>query len=401
MTRFPRIGSEIPGAISSVLEAWRPRLVELSHALHADPECGGEEHRAASRVAALLAEAGFAIAPPFPGLPTAVSARRGSGEFVVAVCIEYDALPEIGHGCGHNVHGAAALGAAIALAEVCDDLGITVHALGTPAEETTGGKVDLIEAGAFDDATCAVMAHASHEHAIRSSSLALSMWDVHYAGRPAHAATAPHEGINALDALVVAQTAIGLARQQLPPGCIVSVIVTEGGRSRNVIPDSARASVEVRAPSFTTLQEVKQRITACFEAGALATGAELTLIPFGHDIAELRQDRFLSDEYRSALEREGRTVSDLDGAPIASTDMGNVSQFLPSIHPALGYARPGIAHHTAAFAAQGIGPAADEAILVGARALAAAVAAAAASPEQRARLLGEQLLRTVDDGRAR
>ncbi len=377
----------IQGRICAALERWQPRILRLSHAIHADPELSGEEFRAAKRAGALLRSGGFSFDAAQPTLPAAFSARYGSGQLVVALCVEYDALPAIGHACGHNVNAASAVGAALALAAVADDLGITVKVLGTPAEETTGGKADLIKEGFFDDVSLAMMAHAGAEDVVGGSSLAMSMWDVLYEGRPSHAAAAPAEGINALDALVVAQTAVALARQQLPSGSVVSLIVTEGGSAVNVIPDRARASVEMRSSSLATLRVIEERVRRCLEAGALASGATLKVTPVGNAYAELRQDRFLSEAYREAMTARGRSV-EFNDSPVASTDMGNVSQLVPSIHPLLGYDVGGAAHHTADFAAYGSSASADSAVMDGAFGLAAAAAAAARDPRQRARLLG-------------
>ncbi|MDR6558638.1 amidohydrolase [Arthrobacter pascens] len=383
----PAAEAGVQGRICAALERWQPRILRLSHAIHADPELSGEEFRAAKRAGALLRSGGFSFDAAQPTLPAAFSARYGSGQLVVALCVEYDALPAIGHACGHNVNAASAVGAALALAAVADDLGITVKVLGTPAEETTGGKADLIKEGFFDDVSLAMMAHAGAEDVVGGSSLAMSMWDVLYEGRPSHAAAAPAEGINALDALVVAQTAVALARQQLPSGSVVSLIVTEGGSAVNVIPDRARASVEMRSPSLATLRVIEERVRRCLEAGALASGATLKVTPVGNAYAELRQDRFLSEAYREAMTARGRRV-EFNDSPVASTDMGNVSQLVPSIHPLLGYDVGGAAHHTADFAAYGSSASADSAVMDGAFGLAAAAAAAARDPRQRARLLG-------------
>lgn len=383
----PAAEAGIQDRISAALERWEAGVLGLSHAIHADPELSGEEFRAAKRVSTLLRTAGFGFDGAQPSLPASFSARYGSGDLVVALCVEYDALPAIGHACGHNVNAASAVGAALALAAVADELGIIVKVLGTPAEETTGGKVDLIGEGFFDDVSLAMMAHAGAEDVIGGSSLAMCMWDVLYEGRPAHAAAAPDEGVNALDALVVAQTAVALARQQLPPGSIVSLIVTEGGSAVNVIPDRARASVEMRSPNLATLRRIGERVRRCLEAGAVASGATLKVTPTGNDYAELRQDGFLSEAYREAMGARGRDVA-FNSKPVASTDMGNVSQLVPSIHPLLGYDVGGAAHHTAEFAAYGSSASADQAVLDGAFGLAAAAAAAARNPRQRARLLG-------------
>ena len=372
--------------ISAALERWEPDILGLSHAIHADPELSGQEFRAAKRVSRLLRTAGFSFDEPQPRLPASFSARFGTGELVVALCVEYDALPDIGHACGHNVNAASAVGAALALASAADDLGITVKVLGTPAEESRGGKVDLMDDGFFRDVCFAMMAHAAAEDVIGGTSLAMGMWDVLYEGRPAHAAAAPFEGINALDALVVAQTAVALARQQLPSGSIVSLIVTEGGSAVNVIPERTRASVEMRSPSLKDLRVIEERVRRCLDAGALASGCTLKVTPTGNAYAELKQDQYLSEAYRDAMLTRGRAVA-FNNEPVASTDMGNVSQMVPSIHPMLGYDVGGAAHHTAEFAAHGSSASADRAVLDGAFGLAMAASAAASDPCQRERLV--------------
>lgn len=379
-------GPAVQRQLESALERWDADILGLSHAIHADPELSGEEFRAAKRVRALLGTAGFDFDPVQPSLPTAFSARFGRGSLVVGLCVEYDALPDIGHACGHNVNAASAVGAALALAAVADELGITVKVLGTPAEESLGGKVVMIEEGFFDDVSLAMMAHAAASDVVGGTSLAMCMWEVLYEGRPAHAAAAPEEGVNALDALVVAQTALALARQQLPAGSILSVIVTEGGSAVNVIPERARASVEMRAPDIDSLRIIEDRVRRCLEAGAMASRASLTVTPSGNPYAELRQDRYLSEAYRKAMLLRGRDVA-FDPAPVASTDMGNVSLLIPSIHPLLGYEVGGAAHHTAEFAAHGATASADRAVLDGAFGLAMAAAAAAQDPRERERLL--------------
>ncbi|MDR6986889.1 amidohydrolase [Paenarthrobacter nitroguajacolicus] len=376
---------DIHAALDSEVLRWKSDILDLSHAIHADPELGGQEFRAVKRVRRVLRKAGFTFDEEQPEQPTAFSARFGSGQLVVALCVEYDALPEIGHACGHNVNAASAVGAALALAAVAGQLDITVKVLGTPAEETTGGKVDLVEAGFFDDVSLAMMVHAGAADVVGGSSLAMSMWDVLFEGRPAHAAAAPSEGVNALDALVVAQLAIALARQQLPVGSIVSLIVTEGGSAVNVIPERTRASVEMRAPGIDQLRIIQDKVRRCLEAGAHASGCILQVTRKGNDYAELRQDAFLSHAYREAMQAKGRDVA-FNADPVASTDMGNVSQVVPAIHPMVGYDVRGAAHHTADFAAFGASAGADAAILDGSFGMAAAACAAVTDTEMRKRL---------------
>ncbi|MCB5909138.1 M20 family metallopeptidase [Streptomyces pinistramenti] len=373
-------------AVAASVRDWSDRLLTLSHSLHDEPETALAEHRSAAKIADLMAAAGFTVTRGVAGLPTALVAERGSGDLVIAFCAEYDALPDIGHACGHNVNGAASVGAAIGLAAVADELGLTVKLIGTPAEEDIGGKALLLEAGAFDDVAAAMMVHAAPDDTVGASSLAIGAWDITYRGAPSHAAVAPWEGVNALDAMTLAHTALGLLRQQLPPGTVVHGIVTDGGQAVNVIPARTAARYEVRAPTLEDLSRVRQKVRACFEAGALATGAELELRVHGRDFAELCQDPYLTDAYVRAAGTLGRTVASRQGEALASTDMGNVSRLLPAIHPTIGYDTGGAKQHTPEFTAYGKSQGADLAVLDGATALALVGAELAGSASQRRRL---------------
>src|SRR5271163_3689250 len=201
-----------------VIDGQRDRLVTLSHTIHDHPETAFEEDRAAAWTAESLAESGFTVTRGVAGLKTAFSAESGSGPLVVAVCAEYDALPGMGHACGHNIIAASAVGAGMGLAAVADELGITVRVLGTPAEEGGGGKIMMLERGLFDDVHAAMMIHPWPADWLAAICLAVSHFDVTFAGKSAHASAAPWEGVNAGDAMTVAQVAIGLLRQQLRPG---------------------------------------------------------------------------------------------------------------------------------------------------------------------------------------
>ncbi|RVU28595.1 M20 family peptidase [Streptomyces antnestii] len=373
--------------VAAAVQAGRRQLVGLSHGLHAEPETALEEHRAAARIAALMESAGFTVTTGAGGLPTALVATYGTGDLVIAFCAEYDALPGIGHACGHNVNGAAAVGAALGLAAVAGELGVTVKLIGTPAEEDFGGKAILLDAGVFDDVAAAMMVHADAHDSVGASSLAIGAWDITYDGQPAHAAIAPWEGVNALDAMTLAHMAIGLLRQQLPPGVVAHGIVTDGGQAVNVIPARTAARYEVRARTLEQLEEAWRRIRACFEAGALATGATLEVRAHGRDFADLRQDPFMSDAYEAAARGLGRTVLSRHGESMASTDMGNVSHLVPTIHPTVGYDTGGAKQHTPEFTAYGTTPGADLAVLDGATALALVGVDLATSGAQRDRLL--------------
>jgi len=371
-------------------------LVELSHAIHAEPELAFAEHRSCAKAQALVAERGFEITARAGGLDTAFRADFGSGPLVVGVCAEYDALPEIGHACGHNIIAASAVGAALALAEVADDLGLRVALLGTPAEEAGGGKALLLEAGTFDDVAVAVMVHPGPTDIAAARSLALSEVTVDYRGKESHAAVAPFLGLNAADALTVAQVAVGLLRQQLAPGQLVHGIVTNGGQAVNVIPGHTTLQYAMRALDSESLRQLEGRMYACFAAGALAAGCEYEIDSPAPPYAELNPDPWLADVFREEMRRLGRepVAAEFEtGLPMGSTDMGNVTQVLPGIHPVIGIDAGGATVHQRAFAAAAAGPSADRAVVDGAIMLARTVVQLAQTPGERDRVLAAQELR--------
>ena len=379
----------------------RDQLVGLSHEIHAHPELAFEEHRAAAALADAAGQAGFEVETGVAGLDTAVIATYGTGELAVALCAEYDALPGIGHACGHNVIAAAALGAAIGLAAVADQLDLRVKLVGTPAEEHGHGKIHLVEAGVFDDVTIAMMIHPSrndvHPDAFRTQ--AVQRFRAIYAGRASHAAAAPHEGVNAADAAVVAQVAVGLLRQQVSDGSRIAAFVREGGVATNVIPDRAVVECEARAFTMADCDELVGRVKACFEAGAHATGAALSLEQTEPDCAPLRQDARLAELYAAAISRTGRTASSADQGTRGSTDMGNVSQLVPSIHPMIAIRGSKSRPHSPEFAADAASRQADEAVVDGALGLAWTASAAARAGTLREQLLREQVERHLDGPR--
>ncbi|MGA9357684.1 MAG: amidohydrolase, partial [Mycobacterium sp.] len=337
-------------------------LVELSHAIHAEPELAFDEHRSCAKAQALVAERGFEITARAAGLDTAFRADFGSGPLVVGICAEYDALPEIGHACGHNIIAASAVGTALALSEVADDLGLRVALLGTPAEEAGGGKALMLQAGTFDDVAVAVMVHPGPTDIAAARSLALSEAIVHYLGKESHAAVAPYLGLNAADAVTVAQVAIGLLRQQLAPGQMMHGIVTDGGQAVNVIPGHATLQYAMRAVESDSLRELEGRMFACFAAGALAAGCEYEIDNPAPAYDELKPDHWLADICRDEMRRLGRdpVTPEAEAAlPMGSTDMGNVTQVLPGIHPVIGVDAGGATVHQRAFAAAAAGPSAD------------------------------------------
>lgn len=348
-------------------------LVDLARRLHADPETAWEEHRAAAAVPELLDRAGFAVTARYLGLDTAFHARFGSGPTRIALCAEYDALPGLGHACGHNLIAAGSVGAALGLAEVADDVGFTVEVYGTPAEEGGGGKIELLERGAFAGVDLAMMAHPAPVDVAEARPFAVAHSHVTYRGRAAHAAAYPEAGVNAADAFTVAQVAIGLLRQHLPAGVRVHGIVTHGGDAPNAVPERTAGRWYVRAETLAGLAEVEPRVRRCFEAGALATGCELSIEPESKPYAEFRADSDALAAYRANAVALGRTFADGSLAARmnrASTDMGNVSQVVPAIHPYIGVGSLPALNHQREFAAHCVGELADKALLDGATALA-------------------------------
>lgn len=371
----------------------RGDLIELSHDIHAEPELAFAEHRSCAKTQTMVAEYGFEIIRAAGGLDTAFRASYGSGPLVVGICAEYDALPGLGHACGHNIIAASAVGTALALAGVADELGLTVALIGTPAEEAGGGKALLLDAGVFDDIAVAVMLHPGPVDIAAARSLALSEVDVVYTGRESHAAVAPHLGVNAADAVTVTQVAIGLLRQQLAPGQMVHGIVTEGGQATNVIPARAALRYTMRAGDSVSLRELEARMAGCFTAGAIASGCEHSVTETAPAYAELRPDAWLSSAFRAEMCRVGRAplAADLEASlPLGSTDMGNVTHVLPGIHPVVGIDAGGASIHQPEFAAAAAGPSADTAVVEGAIMLARTVVRLAETADERDRVLERQ-----------
>lgn len=343
----------------------RDHVVALSRRIHAHPELGFAEHLAAQWIGDLLTDAGFAVQAGVCELPTAFIATRGRGELVFDLCAEYDALPEIGHACGHNLIAAAAVGAALAFAAVAEDLGVTVRVVGTPAEETGGGKVLMLDRGAFTGTHLALLAHPGPFDCVTPRFLAAHGFRVRYHGKEAHAALNPFDGVNAADALTVAQVAIGLLRQQVRADELVHGIVSTAGSAPNVIPALAEATYGIRAADLAGLADLTGRLTGCFEAGALATGARLELTPDPVSYAEVLSNGSLAELYRRNRSAVGRRVTEPAGAVdrvVGSTDFGNLSQVVPALHPLFDIGAPTANHHPD-FAAAAATATAEQAML--------------------------------------
>lgn len=372
------------------VEGAKDLLLELSHRIHANPELAFEEHKAAAWLTETLEKAGFTVERGVCDLPTAFVASYGRGSLHVAVCAEYDCLPGVGHACGHNIIAASAVGAGLAVAAVAEEIGVTVRVMGTPAEEGGGGKILMLERGAFEGIHAAMMVHPAPIDVVDPPINAAHQFEVYYTGKEAHASVYPEGGVNAADALTVAQVAIGLLRQHIRPTDRIHGIITKGGDAPNVVPAHTSATYMVRAKSLQELEEIKGRVYRCFEAGALATGAKLEIAERERAYSELRSDPDLARFYKGNAEALGRVFPDLGPGLerfAGSTDMGNVSLALPAIHPMIGiYSLPAV-NHQPEFAAHCVTEVADRAVLDGALAMAWTIIDAATDGGVRERLL--------------
>lgn len=346
-------------AIDARVAELRPRLEGLARALHEQPELGFEEHRSAARIAELLTAEGADARPGAFGLDTALHATVGEGGPHLAIIAEYDALPGIGHACGHNLIAGIAVGAFLAASPHVERLGGRLSLIGTPAEENGGGKELILRAGGFDDVDAAAMVHPTGGD--RPSPVGgqrttgVRRVAVTYHGRAAHAAGAPWLGLNALDAVVTAYQGVAQLRQHILPIDRVHGIITDGGQAPNIVPERAAALFYVRSGELDALRALTDRVVAVLEGAALSTGtrAQIEVDPVPPYLP-LEPNESLTRHWARALQRRGRIVPDSPAGPQQagpSTDMGNVSRFVPSIHPSLGIGSPpSVQPHTEAFA---------------------------------------------------
>jgi len=361
-------------AAQESLDGVRDKLVELSHKIHNNPELGFKEEKASKWLCDLLESEGFAVERGVLAIPTAFVATAGDGPLHIAICAEYDCLPAIGHACGHNIIAAAGAGAGIAAAKIADDVGLKVSVIGTPAEEGGGGKIMLLDRGAFDGVHAAMMVHPAPSDVAEPPVIAVSHINVHYVGRASHASSYPELGINAADALTVAQVAIGLLRQHIRPTDRIHGIVTKGGDAPNIVPSKTSAKFYVRARTLDQLKEIRTKVDRCFEAGALATGATLEIEEVEAPYAEMRHDAEIANLYKRNAEELGRVFADFGSSNLlrwaGSTDMGNISVAMPAIHPMIGINSLPAVNHTPEFTEHCITEIADKAVYDGALAMA-------------------------------
>lgn len=363
-------------------------LVAVSHDLHAHPELGFAEEHAHRVLTDAIAAAGLDVQRSAFGLPTAFVAEAGTTGPVVAVVCEYDALPGIGHACGHNVIGAAGLGAGLAAARLADELGGRVRIVGTPAEEGGGGKVMLLDAGAFDGCAAAMMVHPAAHDLTAITAIAVRQVVATYRGEAAHAAAAPHRGRNALDAAVLGYVNVAALRQHIRDDERIHGVFTDGGDKPNIVPSTAATHWYVRAADMDRLGDLAERVGACLTAGADAAGCTVELSWLEPAFADLVTNGPLAELYRANAARLGRVVAEpTDETRVTgSTDMGNVSHAIPSIHPMIAITGDGSVIHTPQFAVHAAGPGGDQAVVDGAKAMAMTVADLWCRPDELARV---------------
>ncbi|MFZ4810579.1 MAG: M20 family metallopeptidase [Ilumatobacteraceae bacterium] len=362
--------------VAAEVDRLADRLIDASHQIHAHPELNYQEVFAHDLLTGILDDHGHHTQRHAYGVDTAFEARAGTTGPDVAVLLEYDALPGIGHACGHNVIATAGLGAGLAAAMLADELGGRLRIMGTPAEEGGGGKILMARNGAFDGLDAAMMIHPADADLIRMDTIAIQELYVDYEGRAAHAAAAPQQGRNALDAAVLGYMNVAALRQHILPTERIHGIFDRAGDKANIVPANTSMTWMVRSPTIDSLQPLKRRVLDCLEASATATGCTCATRWQGVTYADMLDNAPLVSSYVDNAARLGRTVHDprAIGRPVVgSTDMGNVSYLVPSIHPMIKVAEDGVAIHTVDFAAWARSEAGDLAVLDGAKAMAMTV----------------------------
>jgi amidohydrolase len=360
--------------VEGIVDSMRDELLALSHAIHQEPELALEEFKAAERLSGAVEKNNLPVQREAFGLKTAYVSEFGKATGpTIAILSEYDALPGVGHACGHNIIATTGLGAALALSKLGARLPGRVRYLGTPAEERFGGKEMIAEEGAFDGADAAMMIHPSNLNLATMPCIAISEVEVTYHGRAAHAAAMPYRGLNALDAVVTAYQSIAQLRQHIKQSERLHGIITEGGLAANIVPERAACRFYVRAVDIHELGELKKRVHGCFEGAALATGTRAEIVWGTTDYLDMKTNWPMADafmKHATGLGREFFPVKEIPAGFAGSTDMGNVSHRVPSIHPMLAVAPAGVIIHNAEFATWAASPKGDAAVIDGAKALA-------------------------------
>ncbi len=367
------------GQISAEINANRAALEQLALTIGENPELGFEEVKAVSLLTSILQEAGFAVTRGIAGLDTAFSAVLGKGQPNIALLCEYDALPELGHACGHNLIGAASVGAALGLAPFMDKLGGTITVLGTPAEETGSGKVILVRAGFFDQIDAAMMFHPSSENLLMATSNALDAYEFEFVGKAAHAADCPEEGINALDGVIALFNGVNALREHLPDGVRIHGIISEGGTAANIVPARAVARFYIRAPRRQLLAGITAKVLNVAQGAAMITGTQVEWNEFELGTDNMLPCHPLALAFGANLQRLKVTDIAEFAEGRGSSDMGNVSRVVPAIHPYLSIG-DGLVAHTPEFAKASVSEKGLQVAITAAEALAYTVVDVLTSP---------------------
>jgi len=369
--------------VCDAIDAMNERLGAVSRDLWEHPELKFEEVRAARRLADELAADGFEVDLGVAGLKTGIRAVHPatSDGPTVAVLGEYDALPEIGHACGHNLIAAGGLGGALAVGSIKGDLPGRLLFLGTPAEEGGGGKVIMVEAGLFDGVDAAIMFHPSAYTEVGRGSLAITEVQIEFHGVPAHASAYPDKGVNALDAVIQTFNGINALRQHIRDAARIHGIIRHGGTKPNIVPEYASAEFYVRAPETAYRDELLEKLRRCAEGAALATGARLEFSTVGHAYKAMRSNGPLDDAFVANLRSLGWELAPPDDDSMGSTDMGDVSQAVPAIHPYVSICDPDVIGHSREFTAASGSERGHRAMIVAAKAIAMTVVDVLTDPD--------------------
>ncbi len=370
-------------SVTGEIDAQHHQLSELSLKIHDNPELGFHEVKAAAWLTRYLERNGFSIEQGICELPTAFRASYGQGKPTIAILAEYDALPGLGHACGHNLIGTCAVGAAVASKLAIDQFGGSILVIGTPAEEIYGGKMMMVDRGAFNDVDMAMMVHPSVYNTATFRSLASQNLEVEFFGKAVHAAARPEAGINALEAMLQSFAAINSLRQHIKSTARIHGIITDGGEAANIVPAHSAANFLVRAEDDAYLDELKQRVLNCFIGAATASGARLEYRWGKIRMAAMRNNLTLARLFRQNMQSLGRRMPLFSDPRRGSggTDMANVSQVVPGIHPFVAIAPVGVAAHSTQFAEAAASEAGIRGLVDAAKALAMTAVDLVANPE--------------------
>jgi len=365
--------SELRQQVVQEVDRLRDRLVEISRTIHGNPELGLKEYKSSELLAGELEKHGFVVERKVAGMDTAFKAtfKGGQGGPTIALLAEYDALPEIGHACGHNLIATIALGAGLALSKVMSRLKGDVVVLGTPDEEGSGGKVTMMESGFLKDIDAAMIVHPSSKTQVIADILAISSVEIRFKGKAAHASSSPDKGINALDAVIQTFNGINALRQHVRSDVRIHGIITDGGKRPNIVPETAAAFFFVRAADRKYKDKILRRVKKCAQGAAAATGAKLEFIVRPRALDDMKNNMTMAKLFEKNLKVLGEKVRAPDPkAGKGSTDMGNVSYVVPSIHPSIAIGPRKLAGHSREFAEASVSERGHEAMLVAAKAMA-------------------------------